>query len=226
MKFVAHRIGDKRVLRLIQKWLNAGVMEDGRWHASTEGTPQGATISPLLANIYLHYVPDLWVHQWRGRHARGDVTFVRYADDFVVGFQFRDDAERFHREVAERQFSGQTHDVAKTDASEAEADKDRTDASPSPPQAHTSARQVVESGRCRLFQLPRGADKLGNTADVSSGNSSALDTSASASRPETTDALAASVPLRRALATSTPSSTSLAFRAASCHYSKQESPVR
>lgn len=102
LKFVEHRIADKRILRLIRKWLNAGVMEDKRWMVSEEGTPQGATISPLLANIYLHYVLDLWVQQWRKRYARGELIVVRYADDFVVGFQYRDDAERFGRELAQR----------------------------------------------------------------------------------------------------------------------------
>ena len=102
MKFIEHRIGDLRVLRLIRKWLNAGVMEKGRWTESEEGTPQGATVSPLLANIYLHYVLDLWVQQWRKRHARGEVIIVRYADDFIIGFQHRDDAKQFRRELAER----------------------------------------------------------------------------------------------------------------------------
>jgi RNA-directed DNA polymerase len=102
MKFLEHRIADKRILRLIRKWLTAGVSDDGEWSRTTIGTPQGAVISPLLANIYLHYVLDLWVKQWRGRHARGDVIIVRYADDFVMGFQHRDDAERFRRELGER----------------------------------------------------------------------------------------------------------------------------
>ena len=102
MKFVAHRIADKRVLRLIQKWLSAGVMEKGRWTASSEGTPQGATVSPLLANLYLHYVLDLWVQQWRKKHAYGEVIVTRYADDFIVGFQHRSDAERFLGELRER----------------------------------------------------------------------------------------------------------------------------
>lgn len=102
MKFVEHRIADKRILRLIQKWLSAGVLENGRWTKTEEGTPQGAVVSPLLANIYLHYVLDLWTQQWRRRHARGDVVIVRYADDFVLGFQHRQDAERFQRELTER----------------------------------------------------------------------------------------------------------------------------
>jgi group II intron reverse transcriptase/maturase len=102
VKMLEHRIGDRRVLRLIQKWLAAGVMEDGTWAECPEGTPQGATISPLLANLYLHYVLDVWAHQWRRRHARGEVILVRYADDFVLGFQCREDAERFLADLRER----------------------------------------------------------------------------------------------------------------------------
>jgi len=102
VKFIEHRVADARIVRLIRKWLNAGVLEDGRRTQSDVGTVQGGSISPLLANIYLHYALDLWIKQWRGRHARGDVIVVRYADDWVAGFQFRDDAERFKRAVAER----------------------------------------------------------------------------------------------------------------------------
>jgi group II intron reverse transcriptase/maturase len=102
MKFLQHRIGDRRVLRLIGKWLEAGVMEDGNWQATERGTPQGANISPLLANVYLHYVFDLWVEQWRKRHARGEMIVVRYADDFVTGFEFEDDAVRFLTGLSER----------------------------------------------------------------------------------------------------------------------------
>src|SRR3954453_9600150 len=102
MKFLEHRIADKRVLRLIQKWLAAGVIEKGAWTASEEGVPQGASVSPLLANVYLHYVFDLWAHQWRQRHAHGDVVIVRFADDFVVGFEHRDDAERFWADLRDR----------------------------------------------------------------------------------------------------------------------------
>ena len=101
-KFLEHRIADRRVLRLIQKWLAAGVIEDGAWTASKEGVPQGASVSPLLGNIYLHYVFDRWAHQWRKRHARGDVIIVRFADDLVVGFEYRDDAERFWTDFRER----------------------------------------------------------------------------------------------------------------------------
>ena len=86
LKFIEHRIADRRVHRLIRKWLRAGVSEAGTWSQTTVGTPQGAVISPLLANVYLHYVLDLWANQWRSRHAGGDVIIVRYADDFVLGF--------------------------------------------------------------------------------------------------------------------------------------------
>jgi len=102
MKFLEHRIGDPRVLRLIRKWLRAGVLEAGQWSKTTEGTPQGSVISPLLANVYLHYVFDLWANQWRKQQATGDVIIVRYADDFVVGFQGRTEAERFLHELRER----------------------------------------------------------------------------------------------------------------------------
>ena len=102
VKFIEHRVADARVVRLIKKWLHAGVLEEGRLTQSELGTVQGGSISPLLANIYLHYAFDLWVKQWRARHARGDVIVVRYADDWVAGFQFRDDAERFQRAVEER----------------------------------------------------------------------------------------------------------------------------
>lgn len=100
-RFLEHRVADRRFLRLIRKWLNAGVIEEGSW-APQEGVGQGASISPLLANVYLHYAFDLWVHWWRRQHARGEVYVVRFADDFVVGFERRDDAERFQRELGER----------------------------------------------------------------------------------------------------------------------------
>jgi RNA-directed DNA polymerase len=102
VKFVEHRIADDRVVRHIQKWLNAGVMEEGRRVEQEQGTPQGGSISPLLANLYLHYVLDLWADQWRKTQARGDVIIVRYADDFVVGFQHESDARRFLEELRER----------------------------------------------------------------------------------------------------------------------------
>lgn len=102
LKFLEHRIADRRMLRLIRKWLRAGVSEEGTWSETRIGTPQGAVISPMLANIYLHYVLDLWVQRWRKRNAKGDVVIVRYADDFVMGFQYATDAEAARRELAER----------------------------------------------------------------------------------------------------------------------------
>jgi group II intron reverse transcriptase/maturase len=102
IKFVEHRVADPRMLRLIQKWLKAGVSEDGRWSESKVGTPQGAVVSPLLANVYLHYAFDLWVEAWRKKVAKGDVIVVRYADDLVVGFENRAEAERFLKEFRER----------------------------------------------------------------------------------------------------------------------------
>ena len=102
VKFLEHRIADRRVLRLVQKWLAAGVIENGSWTAYEEGVPQGASVSPLLGNVYAHYVFDLWAHQWRTRHAHGDVVIVRFADDFVVGFEHREDAERFWADLRDR----------------------------------------------------------------------------------------------------------------------------
>lgn len=101
-KFLQHRIADRRLLRLIRKWLRSGVSADGQWSRTTVGTPQGAVASPLLANVFLHYVFDLWAHQWRRRHARGEMIVVRYADDFVVGFQHRHEAEQFLQDLRER----------------------------------------------------------------------------------------------------------------------------
>jgi RNA-directed DNA polymerase len=101
-RFLEHRIADERVLRLIQKWLRAGVIEDGEWSKTEEGTAQGASVSPLLANVYLHYVFDLWADQWRRRNARGDVILTRFADDYVAGFEHRDDAERFLADLRDR----------------------------------------------------------------------------------------------------------------------------
>ncbi|MDX6419299.1 MAG: RNA-directed polymerase [Trebonia sp.] len=102
VKFLRHRIADERILRLVVKWLNAGVLEDGQWTDSGEGTPQGGSLSPVLANVYLHYVLDLWADWWRKTHARGNVIITRFADDFVTGFQYQDDAERFLAELRGR----------------------------------------------------------------------------------------------------------------------------
>src|SRR5437762_2269761 len=111
VKFIEHRIADRRVVRLIQKWLRAGVLEDGRRTRAEEGTPQGGSASPLLANVYLHYVFDLWAHAWRQKQAGGEVIIVRFADDIVVGFQTKADAVRFWAELIERmrKFSLELH---------------------------------------------------------------------------------------------------------------------
>jgi RNA-directed DNA polymerase len=102
IRFLQHRIGDRRIIRLIQKWLKAGILEDGVVSVSDRGTGQGSVISPLLANVYLHYALDLWAVRWRRREATGDMIIVRYADDFIVGFQHESDAQRFLDEMRER----------------------------------------------------------------------------------------------------------------------------
>jgi RNA-directed DNA polymerase len=105
VEFIEHRIADRRIVRLIQKWLRAGVLEEGRLIQTEEGTVQGGSISPLLSNIYLHYVFDLWVQQWRRKHAHGNVIVVRFADDFVVGFEHRFEAQRFLSDLKQRVLS-------------------------------------------------------------------------------------------------------------------------
>jgi group II intron reverse transcriptase/maturase len=102
VKFIEHRIADKRVVRHVKKWLHAGVFENGEWAPVDRGSPQGGSVSPMLANIYLHYVFDLWAHQWRTKQASGDVIIVRYADDIVMGFQHRAEAARFKELLVER----------------------------------------------------------------------------------------------------------------------------
>lgn len=102
IRFIEHRIKDKRVIRHIKKWLNAGVMENGHWYKTEEGTPQGGSISPLLANIYLHYVFDLWANSWRNSKASGDIVMVRFADDLIVGFQYKHEAMRFQEDLKSR----------------------------------------------------------------------------------------------------------------------------
>ena len=102
MQSLEHRIADQRMLRLMKKWLRAGVSEDGEWSRTKVGTPQGAVISPLYANVFLHYVLDLWIHDWRKRQAKGEVTIVRYADDFVIGFREESDARKCLAALGER----------------------------------------------------------------------------------------------------------------------------
>jgi RNA-directed DNA polymerase len=102
LRFLEHRIADPRILRLIRQWLISGVSEDGQWSRTTVGTPQGAVISPILANVFLHYVLDLWTDQWRRKEASGEIMIVRYADDFVIGFRYQRDAKRFLQELRSR----------------------------------------------------------------------------------------------------------------------------
>jgi group II intron reverse transcriptase/maturase len=102
VQFLEHRIADRRVLHLIQKWLKAGVLEEGKRIVMEEGSPQGGSASPLLANVYLHYVFDLWIQAWRKKRALGDVVVMRFADDIVIGFEFKTEAERFWKELKER----------------------------------------------------------------------------------------------------------------------------
>jgi len=102
VKFIEHRVGDKRIVRLIQKWLHAGIIEGTDWSDNGKGTPQGAVLSPLLANVFLHYVFDLWIDQWRKRHATGDCIVIRYADDFVIGFEHEADARACLEALGER----------------------------------------------------------------------------------------------------------------------------
>jgi group II intron reverse transcriptase/maturase len=112
IKFLEHRIGDRRILRLIRKWLHAGVIEEGQWSKTTAGSPQGAVISPLLSNVYLHYVFDLWIEWWRNNRCRGDVVVVRYADDFVIGFEHHSEAVACLEELRTRfaKFGLKLHD--------------------------------------------------------------------------------------------------------------------
>jgi RNA-directed DNA polymerase len=111
-KMIEHRIGDSRITALVKKWLRAGVMEEGELKRREEGTPQGGLVSPILANIYLHYVFDQWAQRWRKQEARGAVMMVRYADDIVIGYEHREDAERFQEELKERmgRFSLELHE--------------------------------------------------------------------------------------------------------------------
>jgi group II intron reverse transcriptase/maturase len=102
IKFLEHRVGDNRILRLIRKWLRAGISDEGEWSETTVGTPQGAVISPLLANVFMHYVFDLWIQWWRSKRSRGDIVVVRFADDFVIGFEHKYEAEACIAELRER----------------------------------------------------------------------------------------------------------------------------
>jgi RNA-directed DNA polymerase len=159
MKFLQHRVADPRMLRLIRKWLKAGVSEDGEWSATTIGTPQGAVVSPLLANVYLHYALDLWAQRWR-KQAAGAMFIVRYADDVVFAFQFKSDAARFCHELKERlrQFGLELH-PEKTRLVEFGrfAEQNRKDRGQGPPETFDFLGFTHSCGRNRegQFQLRR-----------------------------------------------------------------------
>src|SRR6267142_171417 len=181
IRFVEHRIGDKRIIRLIQKWLKAGILEDGIVAVSDKGTGQGAVISPLLANIYLHYVLDLWAERWRRREATGDMIIVRYADDIIVGFEHEADARRFldaNRErrglgkpetfnflgftficgkVASGQVPPQEENPARPHAGEVASHQAGVAAAQAP--ADPGPGEMAETGRQGLLQLPCRADQ-------------------------------------------------------------------
>ena len=202
-KFIEHRIADKRVLRLIRKWVNAGVIEDGKWTASEVGAPQGASASPLLANVYLHYVFDRWARQWRSRHAHGDVVIVRFADDLVAGFEHEDDAQRFltdlrerfsrdvrlprlHaylREVEERALLAQAHHHLETDAGEACRGQHLAQATPAP--AHPGAGAMAGERGARAPRLLRRARQHRRRGGLPHPGDAALVQGASAPRQRT-----------------------------------------
>ena len=159
MKFLQHRVADPRILRLIQKWLTAGVSEEGQWSPTTIGTPQGAVISPLLANVYLHYAVDLWAHQWR-KSTAGEMFIVRYADDAVFAFQYMEEAEHFRAALAERlrRFGLELH-PEKTRLIEfgRHAERDRRNRGQGPPETFDflGLTHICGRGREGKFQVKR-----------------------------------------------------------------------
>jgi RNA-directed DNA polymerase len=164
MKFLRHRIADERVLRLVSRWLAAGVIEDGQWSDSGEGTVQGGSLSPLLANVYLHYVLDLRADWWRKTHARGNVVIVRFADDFIVGFQYQDDAERFLGELRGRlaKFSLELHpDKTRLTGFGPRAARDRKARGEGKPETFTflGFRHIAWTPKKGQFRVQRVTDK-------------------------------------------------------------------
>ena len=152
IRFIEHRIGDRRIVRLIRKWLAAGVLEEGRKIETVEGT-QGAVISPLLANVYLHYVYDLWVRQWRQRQSTGDMIVVRYADDTIVGFERQDDAKRFLEDLSARMADFGLGSIPKRRGSSSSAGRRLP---PAAPKVSASRRRSTSLGS-RTFARPNEA---------------------------------------------------------------------
>jgi RNA-directed DNA polymerase len=172
-RFLRHRIADERILRLVMKWLNAGVLEDGQWSDSGEGTPQGGSLSPLLANIYLHYVLDLWADHWRKTQARGNVIITRFADDFIVGFQYQDDAEKFLGELRGRlaRFALELHpDKTRLIEFGPRAARDRKARGEGKPETFTflGFRHIARTTRQGRFWVQRITDKKKMTAKLKS----------------------------------------------------------
>jgi hypothetical protein len=192
LRLLEHEIADRRMLRLIQKWLKAGVSEDGEWSETNVGTPQGAVISPLLANVYLHNVFDLWVQAWRKKVAKGRVIVVRYADDFVLGFELRADAERFLEELRERlgKFGLELH-PAKTRLIEFGrwAIADRRKRGAGKPETFARNRGVAAVGGFWIFPLPRSAGKSEDFEWLSTRGGAALAVDAATEEPEGSDEL-------------------------------------
>ncbi len=218
-KFLGHRIADKRILRLVSKWLSAGVIENGNWSQTTEGAPQGASASPLLANVYLHYVFDLWADWWRRRYAHGDVIIVRFADDFVMGFEDYQDACRFLHDLRERfvRFGleddegravlGAAHHGLEADAGQ--AGRGQRPAAAAPASACPGARTVAGQRGARAPRLlrrprqPRGGRELPHPGDQ------ALACGASAPQPALPPGLEADGPPRDPMAAARPRHASL-----------------
>src|ERR1700746_213776 len=181
IRFLEHRIGDRRIIRLIQKWLKASILEEEVLTVSDRGTGQGTVISPLLANIYLHYALDLWAARWRRREATGDMIIVRYADDFIVGFQHENDARRFLDEMRNRlQEFALSLNPEKTRIIEfgrfaterrerrgiGKPEENKGGEGPAHPPADPRAGAMAEASRLRLLQLPRSADQRSCTGGV------------------------------------------------------------
>ena len=218
MRWIEQRVADPRMLRLTRKWIKAGVSEGGQRSETKVGTPQGAVISPLLANIYLHYVLDRWVQQWRRRKAKGDLIIVRYADDFVLGFESRDDAERFHEQLAERlgeyglelsaektrliefgRYAAERHGLEERtvpgeaqDGAEADGGEAASDwgrAASADARAERGTGRLAPTGGGGILQLPRGAGQPAGAALVSTGGRAALAARAAAAQPAELSAL-------------------------------------
>jgi group II intron reverse transcriptase/maturase len=224
MKFIEHRVADRRILRLIRKWLKAGVSEDGQWSETKLGTPQGAVASPLLANVYLHYLFDLWADVWRRKVAKGDVIVVRYADDLVVGFQHRTEAERFLKEFRERlaKFGLELHpDKTRLIEFGRFAARDRKARGEGKPEtftflgfthycgSHGRSRCVAPEGRAGLLPIPRCSREHDSVAHLQTSRVPAMAECSGPPQSARTDALGTFYPSPEPVDSSTPRSAPL-----------------